>query len=59
MLKTIIVLLLSLTAHLFAHAEGHDHLHLLGFLHSNEFGVLVVVILGIFILYRYLEKKNV
>lgn len=58
MLKTIIVLF-SLTAHLFAHAEGHDHLHLLGFLHSNEFGVLVVVILGIFILYRYLEKKNV
>jgi|GEM_PF-2443815 len=58
MLKTIFVLL-SLTAHLFAHAEGHDHLHLLGFLHSNEFGIIVVVIIAIFILYRYLEKKNV
>lgn len=58
MLKHLIVLL-SLTAHLFAHAEGHDHLHLLGFLHSNEFGIVVVVILGIVALYRYLEKKNV
>ncbi|MBD3790695.1 MAG: hypothetical protein IE918_00845 [Campylobacterales bacterium] len=58
MLKHLIVLL-SLTVHLFAHAEGHDHLHLLGFLHSNAFGIVVVVILGIFALYRYLEKKNV
>lgn len=58
MLKHLIVLL-SLSAHLFAHAEGHDHLHLLGFLHSNEFAVLVIAVLGIFILYRYLEKKNV
>lgn len=58
MLKNIIVLF-SLTAHLFAHSDGHDHLHLLGFLHSNEFGILVVIIIGIFALYKYLEKKNV
>ncbi|MFT7824367.1 MAG: hypothetical protein ABXS92_06345 [Sulfurimonas sp.] len=58
MFKNIIILLLF-TATLSAHEDGSEHLHLLGFMHSSEFGISVVIVAGIFILYKYLERKNV
>jgi hypothetical protein len=58
MLKNIIVFLLF-TATTFAHADGSDHWHLLGFLHSSEFGFLVVICVALYALYRYMEKENV
>lgn len=58
MFKTIIILL-SFTVNLLAHTEGSEHLHLLGFLHSFEFGVLVVIILGVYALYRFIEREKV
>jgi len=58
MLKTIIVFLLS-TVTIFAHVDGSDHWHFLGFLHSSEFGFLVVICVAFYALYRYMEKENV